>query len=134
MKDNLIRTKKYLQKYRDMEWKAQTAWKVIQECNDLMTSIQGYTGGAVVQGGENHREELLANCIDRKAGAEDAVLYIRTVNHALERLDQLERGIIFSYFIDREGITSVMVLCSVGRSRAYKRAESALKHMDRLLF
>ena len=88
----------------------------------------------MVQGGENHREELLANCIDRKAGAEDAVLYIRTVNHALERLDQLERGIIFSYFIDREGITSVMVLCSVGRSRAYKRAESALKHMDRLLF
>ena len=133
MRDKLIRTKKYLQKYRDMEWKAQNAWRVIQECNDLMTSIQGFSGAAV-QGGENHREELLANCIDRKAGAESAVLYIRTVNHALERLDKQERGIIFSYYIDREGIRSVMSLCSVSRSMAYILAEHALTHIDRLLF
>lgn len=99
-----------------------------------MTSIQGFSGGAVVQGGENHREELLATCIDRKAGAENAVMYIRTVNHALDHLDKAERLIIFSYYIDRKGIRSVMSLCSVGRSRAYERAEEALEHIDRLLF
>ena len=134
MEKRLIRTKKYLSEYRDMEWKAQTAQRVIQECNDMMTSLQGFHAGAVVQGGENHREELLANCIDRKTGAEAAVSYIRSVNHALEGLDKIERGIIIGYYIDREGINVVMRLCAVSRSRAYERAEEALAHIDRLLF
>lgn len=134
MEKRLIRTKKYLSEYRDMEWKAQTAQRVIQECNDLMTSIQGWSNGAAVQGGENHREELLANCIDRKTGAENAVSYIRAVNHALEGLDKIERGIIIGYYIDHKGIGIVMRLCSVGQSRAYERAEEALRHIDRLLF
>jgi len=134
MEKRLIRTKKYLSEYRDMEWKAQTAQRVIQECNDMMTSLQGFHAGAVVQGGENHREELLANCIDRKTGAEAAVSYIRAVNHALEGLDKIERGIIIGYYIDREGINIVMRLCAVSRSRAYERAEEALEHIDRLLF
>lgn len=131
MNKRLIRTKKYLSEYRDMEWKAQTAQRTIQECNDLMTSIQGFHTG--VRGGGN-REELLATCIDRKTGAENAVLYISAVNHALERLDRIERGIIIHYYIDREGINQVMRICAVGRSRAYERAEEALAHIDRLLF
>lgn len=131
MNKRLIRTKKYLSEYRDMEWKAQTAQRTIQECNDLMTSIQGFHTG--VRGGGN-REELLATCIDRKTGAENAVLYISAVNHALERLDRIERGIIIHYYIDREGINQVMRICAVGRSRAYERAEEALDHIDRLLF
>lgn len=134
MEKRLIRTKRYLSEYRDMEWKAQTAQRVIQECNDMMTSLQGFHAGAVVQGGENHREELLANCIDRKTGAEAAVSYIRSVNHALDGLDKIERGIIIGYYIDREGIGIVMKLCAVGKSRAYERAEEALVHIDRLLF
>jgi len=134
MEARLIRTKRYLAQYRDMEWKAQTAQRVIQECNDMMTSLRGYHTGTPVQGGENHREELLANCIDRKTGAENAVSYIRAVNHALDGLDKIERGIIISYFIDREGIGTVMQICSVGKSRAYVRAEEALIHIDRLLF
>lgn len=134
MEKRLIRTKKYLAEYRDMEWKAQTASRVIQECNELMTSLQGWSNGPAVQGGENHREELLANCIDRKTGAEVAVSYIRAVNQALDGLDKIERGIIIGYYIDHEGIGVVMRLCSVGQSRAYERAEEALRHIDRLLF
>lgn len=131
MEKRLTRTKKYLAEYRDMEWKAQIAQRVIQECNDMMTSLQGFHAG--VRGGGN-REDLLAACIDRKTGAENAVTYIKSVNRALERLDQIERGVIFSIYIDREGIETVMRSCSVGQSRAYEIAREALKHIDRLLF
>ena len=129
----ISKTKSLLSQYRDMEWKAEIAWKTIQECNDLMTRIQSINESPV-QGGENHREELLAVCIDRKIGAESAVTYMRMMNTAIGQLDETERKIIMDYFVDRMGIYTVMLLCHVGRSRAYEMANDALAHLDRLLF
>lgn len=132
--EKTVRTKLLLAEYRIMEWKAENARKTIQECDDMMTRLQGFSANGHVQGGENHREDLLATCIDRKMGAEEAVNYIRMMNAALSKLDDTERAIVTSYFIDKEGIFPTMRICHVSRSRAYARADDALKHLAKLLF
>lgn len=129
------RTKRLLWMYRDMEWKASQAEETIRECNARMTSIHSVSDSPVVQGGgDNRREELLAECIDRKSGAEYSLKYMRMMNDALGRLDDQEKELLFAYYIDREGIRYVMRLVRLGKSRTYQLINNALAHLDRLLF
>ena len=128
------RTKALLREYRDLEWKAMNAREIIRECEDMMTSMQGFSSATPVQGGGSKREEMLVNCIDRKSRAEYAVTYMRMMNRAMAHLTDDERELILSFYADRIGIRWVCRKYKVGRTRAYEICDNALRHLDNLLF
>jgi len=128
------RTKALLREYRDLEWKAQNAREIIRECNDMMTSMQGFSSATPVMGGGSKREEMIVNCIDRKSRAEYAVVYMQMMNRAMSLLTEDERELILSFYADRVGIRWVCRRYKVGRSRAYEICDNALRRLDRLLF
>jgi len=128
------RTRMMLRSYRDMEWKARNAEQIIRECNDMMTSLGGFSAGAKVQGGGNTRESLLVNCIERKTRVEAAVNFMKLVNGAIGALDPNEREIIFNFHIDHSGIGWVCRTYHVAKTRAYELCDNALAHLDSLMF
>ena len=128
------RTKFMLRQYRDMEWKARNADRIIRECNDMMTSLGGMSSGPRVQGGGNTRESLLINCIERKSRCEAAVQFIQMMDGAMSGLDENEKNIIFNFHIDHSGIGWVCRTFHVGKSRAYELCDLALSHLDSRLF
>ena len=117
-----------------MEWMCENAEEIIRECNERMLSLQGFPQGERVQGGGSNRDEMLVNCIDRKTAAEESISYMTMMNQAMTQLTDVEKTIIVEFYVDREGIRSVMNLCHVERSRAYQVAKDALRHLDHLLF
>ena len=128
------RTKALLREYRDLEWKAMNAREIIRECEDMMTSMQGFSSATPVMGGGSKREEMIVNCIDRKSRAEYAVVYMQMMNRAMSLLTEDERELILSFYADRVGIRWVCRRYKVGRSRAYEICDNALRRLDRLLF
>ena len=128
------RTKALLRSYRDLEWKAQNAQRIIRECDEMMTSMAGFSSATPVQGGGNKREDMLVNCIDRKAKAEYAVAYMKMMDNAISHLTEDEKDIIMEFYVDRTGIRWVCRRYRVGKSRAYEICDNALTHLDRLLF
>ena len=136
--DNAVRdvrrTKDMLRIYRDMEWKAKNAKSIIRECNDMMTAMSGFSSSTPVQGGSNTREGMIIACIDRKSRAEYAVSFMRTMNAAIKHLTADEREVIMSFYVDRCGIRWICRNFHVGRTKAYEICNSALRHLDRLLF
>ena len=128
------RTKAMLRQYRDMEWNADNAKSIIKECDDMMTSMQGFSSSTPVQGGGNKREDMLIRCIDRKAKVEYAVAFMSMMDKAIAHLSDVERDLIMDFYVDRYGIRWVCRKLHVGRSRAYELCDNALKHLDRVLF
>jgi hypothetical protein len=128
------RTKNLLRVFRDMEWKASHAADIIRQAEEMMTSMAGFSSSTPVQGGGNKREEMLINCIDRKAGAEYAVDYMEMMTRALDHLTNDEKDLVISFFADRIGIRWVCRKYHVGKTRAYELCNNALIHLDRLLF
>lgn len=117
-----------------MEWKALNAREIIRECDDMMTSMQGFSSTTPVQGGGNKREEMLVACIDRKSRAQYAVHYMEMMDRAMAHLTEDERELILNFYADRIGIRWVCRKYSVGKSRAYEICDNALRRLDNLLF
>jgi len=128
------RTKTLLRQYRDNEYKALNAVRIIRECDDMMTSMQGFSSSTPVQGGGNKREDMLIRCIDRKSRVEFAVAYMSMMDGAMSQLTDQERELIMEFYVDRVGIRWVCRRYHLGRSRAYEICDNALKHLDSLLF
>lgn len=128
------RTKALLRQYRDMEWNASNAKEIIRECDEMMTSMRGFSSSTPVQGGGNGREEMMVRCIDRKEKVEYAVAYMSMMDGAISRLTDAERELIMDFWVDRYGIRWVCRKTHVGRSRAYELCDNALRHLDQILF
>lgn len=128
------RTKELLRQYRDNEYNALNAKRIIRECDDMMTSMQGFSSSTPVQGGGNKREDMLIRCIDRKSRVEFAIAYMDMMDGALSQLTDDERMLIMDFYGDRCGIRWICRKIHVGRSRAYELCDNALKHLDNLLF
>lgn len=143
---NYINTNKttvaILKDYLDQCWKLDN--NPLLEIERLKAQIESPQGGSInkSQGrGSVDREEFVAGAIDRIAvlqhGCSVAKSYFDVFNPAWERLTDDERYYLTSFYIendDGKGIKRIMDKYHIEKSTAYRRAETALGRLSKLLF
>jgi len=127
--------KEHLRKWRDMEYKLNTAGETLEMLDEFMTSYPATLSSTPVQGGASKREDRLINAIDEKTLIEEGVKaareYFAELLPAWRRLTDTERYMLEVCFIDDDhrGIQNIMSRYHVEKSEAYKRSKAALNRL-----
>lgn len=135
-------TIKILRDWYDQHWKLENSSERISELNKRMRAVKIVSIDSVpVQGGANKAEENLCTLIDRKALLEKeycgAREYDEEVSVCWDRLTPDEQKILEYRWIDHEngnGIQRIMQEFNIEKSEAYRRCDTALKRLSKLLF
>ena len=126
---------KHLKKWRDMEYKLDTAGESIKTIEAYMTSYPATLGSTPVQGGSSKREDCLINAIDEKTLIEEGVRaareYFAELLPAWRRLTDDERFMLTVRYIDddHQGIQHIMSRYHVEKTEAYNRSNAALNRL-----
>ena len=129
-----------LKDWATMEMKIDIEPEKIFEARERMTSIHGFSSDTPVQGGgDNRREEMLVDAIDKimlaEHGAKEAEMYFTTVMPAWNKLTDDERYLLWERFVTGEkGIQRIMARKNVEKTLAYDMSNKALAKFRRLLF
>ena len=129
-----------LKDWGTMEMKIDIEPAKILEARERMTALGGFKSDTPVQGGgDNRREEMLVDAIDKimlaEHGAREAEMYFSTVLPAWEKLTEDERYLLNERFVMGEkGIQRIMARKNIEKTLAYDLSNKALAKFRRLLF
>ena len=132
-KSDLMR--KHLRKWKDYEYRLETAGEELERLDEYMTSYPATLGSTPVQGGASKREDLLVNTIEAKTIGEEGLRaareYFVEILPAWNKLTDKERYMIKTRWIDNDGrgIPDIMSRFHYEKSAAYTKSNAAL---DRL--
>jgi len=98
------------------------------------------TDSAPVSGGGSTREDvMLSNIVHRdelRRRLKEERLWMRTVDNALEALDESERTVLDKFYIHREkgNVENLCESLDVEKATVYRRRDSALRHFTIALY
>ena len=131
-----------LRDWNDKQFLIDNAQEQLREINSKIRSVKSVSTDSIpVQGGANKAEENLCKAIDRKntieRGQHLAQEYWRDITPAWEQLTHDEQFYLRTRFIDcitGNGIKQIMQIKHIEQSEAYRRSDSALDRLRKLLF
>ena len=136
--DSKAAVKKLLKQFIDQEWIAEQALEIER----LETKLEKSSGGSIVipTGETFDREESLADSMDKldiaKHRYSRASDYLKALAPCWDRLTDDERILLELRYVDCEpgGIQRIMKHFNIEQAQAYRRSDSALDRLARLMY